>query len=169
MFEFFKNFGKKNVSEAVEIDDDMVRASYKAQSKIFLDYKNYRDKSIDWLLNHLTTIEDIIKNKTIGTRKTNAFTIEGKKFFKSDTTKEYFNRMFDSYNAYYYALKRYIEVRKELAEYGNLKEDQYLTAGTQNELDMEAKQLEKNLNVYLDTITKMKQAIRAEVGLSNKF
>jgi hypothetical protein len=71
--------------------------------------------------------------------------------------------MFDSYTAYYFSLKRYIIVRRELEQIEKIREEEYLIAGKAKEFNLEATRLEKNMNVHLDNILQTKAKIKREI------
>jgi len=160
----FKIFKRNDVSHnKLEIDESLINAARKPKANVFIDYKNYRDKPIDWLIQHLKVINDVVNNKKLGTKQQSNFILDGKKFYKNDVTKILFNNLFDSYTSYYFALKKYISVRRELEEIEKLRDEEYLIAGKAKECNTEATNLEKNLNIYLDSILKTKAKIKEEI------
>lgn len=159
----FKIFKKTVVNEQIEIDDELISASKKPKSRVYIDYKNYRDKSVSWLEDHLKVIDDVVNNKKLGTKQQGSFILDSRKVYKTDVTRALFNQMFDNYTAYFYALKRYIIVRKELELIEKMKDDEFLVAGRAKEFNDEATKLESNLNIYLDNILKAKKRIKEEV------
>jgi hypothetical protein len=164
MFKLFKK--KEIIDEKLEIDDNLILESKKPKGRQFIDYKNYRDKSVEWLEKHLKIIDSVVNGKKLGTKQQGSFILEGKKIFKTDVTRKLFNEMFDNYVAYYYALKRYIVIRKELDVLDKVKQEDYLVAGRAKEFNNEATKIEKKLNIYLDNIIKSKYKIKDEVFVS---
>lgn len=163
---FSKVFKKKDNDVEFEIDEQIITESKKPKKREIKDYKDYRSKDFPWLTKHLEKIDKVVNKNALGTKNKASFEIEGHKFYKDDETRELFNKMYDNYTAYYYALKRYILVRRELKKYDDLEEeDKYLAAGQIKELEDEASEIEKNLNLYLDNINRIKNMIREMVGL----
>jgi hypothetical protein len=162
---FSKAFKKKTNDFEIEIDEQIIKESNTPKKREIKDYKNYKNKDFEWLTNHLSKIDGVLNKNSLGSRNKSSFVVDGHKFYKNDETRELFNKMFDNYTAYYYALKRYILVRKELTKYDDLGDEAYLMAGQIKELEREAEDIEKNLNLYLDNITKIKNIVRECVGL----
>ncbi|MCK9292727.1 MAG: hypothetical protein WCY27_02145 [archaeon] len=160
----FKIFKRSTSSDSkFEIDESVIKESQKPKDRPFLDYKNYRDKPIDWLIQHLKVINEVVNNKKLGTKQQSNFILDGKKIYKNEITKVLFNEMFDSYTAYYFSLKRYIIVRRELEQIEKIREEEYLIAGKAKEFNLEATRLEKNMNVHLDNILQTKAKIKREI------
>ncbi|MDD3178373.1 MAG: hypothetical protein PHR26_02545 [Candidatus ainarchaeum sp.] len=159
----FKIFKKTTVRQHLEIDDSLISEAKKPKKEVFSDYKNYRDKSIDWLKEHLKVIDEVVNNKKLGSKQQGNFILDGKKIYKSDITRDLFNKMFDNYTTYYFALKRYINVRKELEQIEKIKNEEFLVAGRAKEYNTEATNIEQELNKCLSNIFKLKQKIKEEV------
>ena len=159
----FKIFKKTTVRQHLEIDDSLISEAKKPKEVIYSDYKNYREKSVEWLKEHLKVIDEVVNNKKLGSKQQGSFILEGKKVYKTDVTKELFNKMIDNYTAYYFALKRYILVRKELEQIDKVKNEEFLIAGRAKEFNTEATNLEQELNKCLSNISKIKNRIKQEV------
>ncbi len=159
----FKIFKRTTVNDRFEIEDNLIKQSKRPKGRQYVDYKNYREKSIEWLEAHIKVINEVVNNKKLGTKQQGTFILEGKKIYKTDSTRKLFNEMFDNYTAYYYALRRYMVVRKELELIEKLKDEEYLVAGRAKEFNAEATKIETGLNIYLDDILKAKQKIKDEV------
>jgi hypothetical protein len=160
---FKKKFGDQG---ELEIDEQVITQSKRPKKREISDYKNYREKDIAWLSKHLAKIDDVFNKQSLGSKNKSSFVIDGHKYYKDDATRDLFNKMFDNYTAYFYALKRYIIVRKELLKFLDLeKDDALLAAGQVKVLEDEASDIEKNLNLYLDNIKRIKNLIREAVGM----
>jgi hypothetical protein len=162
---FSRAFKKKTDDFEIEIDEQVIKESKVQKKRVIKEYRDYKNKDFDWLINHLNKIDDVVNKNSFGSRNKSSFILDGHKFYKNDETRELFNKMYDNYTAYFYALKRYILVRKESTKYDDLGEDAYLAAGQIKELDREAGDIDKKLNLYLDNINKIKTIIRECVGL----
>jgi hypothetical protein len=162
---FSRVFKRKTDDFEIEIDEQVIKQSAVPKKREIKDYKNYRDKDIPWLIIHLKKMDEVVNKNSIGSRTKASFILDDHKFYKDDNTRVLFGKMFDNYTAYFYALKRYILVRKELLKYTDIGDDAYLAAGQVQELENEASDIEKNLNLYLDNINKIKTLIRECVGL----
>jgi hypothetical protein len=164
---FSKLFKKKlDDGSEFEIDEQIITQSNLPKKREIKDYKDYRERDIAWLSKHLAMIDDVVNKQSIGSKNKSSFIVDGHKYYKDDRTRELFNKMFDNYTAYFYGLKRYIIVRKELLKYADLpQEDALLAAGQVKVLEDEASDIEKNLNLYLDNIGRIKNLVREAVGL----
>ncbi|HOD89791.1 MAG TPA: hypothetical protein PKK56_01785 [archaeon] len=158
----FNLFRTKHES-IIEIDANTMKEVSKLQNMKPQVLRDYRNKPIDWLINHLQSIQDVVEGKTLGTKQQSSFYLDGKKVFKNETTRAIFNDLFDNYNAYYYALKRYISVRKQLEDVNKLKEEEFLAAGREKEILEECQSLERQLNTYANNITNLKIRLRQAV------
>jgi hypothetical protein len=164
---FSKLFKKKlDDGSEFEIDEQIITQSNLPKKREIKDYKDYRERDIARLSKHLAMIDDVVNKQSIGSKNKSSFIVDGHKYYKDDRTRELFNKMFDNYTAYFYGLKRYIIVRKELLKYADLpQEDALLAAGQVKVLEDEASDIEKNLNLYLDNIGRIKNLVREAVGL----
>lgn len=159
---FKKKFGD---GSEFEIDEQIITQTNQPKKREIADYKDYRSKDIAWLSQHLSKIDDVVNKQSMGSKTKSSFVIDGHKFYKDDSTRELFNKMFDNYTAYFYGLKRYIIVRKELLKYEDLEQDDHLlAAGQVKVLEDEVSEIEKNLNLYLDNIERIKNLIRDAVA-----
>ncbi len=164
---FSKVFKKRNEDGSeFEIDEQTIIQSRVSKKREIKDYKDYSSKDVAWLSKHLAKIDEVVNKQSLGSKNKASFVVDGHKYYKDDATRELFNKMYDNYTAYFYALKRYIIVRKELLKFNELeREDSFLAAGQIKELDDEAAEIEKNLNLYLDNIRRIKNLLRESVGL----
>ena len=161
MFKLFKR--KKEVSEEIEIDEKDVKQAKVPKKNVLEDYKNYSNKSIEWLKKHLEVISDIVNNKKFGTKNKATIEVDGRRFYKDENIKPIFNGMLDDYSSYYYTLKRYVDVRKELERISEEEKKEFLAAGKHNELRNESNYLEKELNRYFSRINNAKKTIKHKV------
>ncbi len=164
----FSKVFKKKLEDGgeFEIDEQVITQSKKPKKREIIDYKDYRSKDLAWLSKHLAKIDEVVNKQSLGSKNKSSFIVDGHKYYKDDATRELFNKMFDNYTAYFYGLKRYIIVRKELLKFLDLeKDDAFLAAGQIKVLEDEASEIEKNLNLYLDNIGRIKNLIREAVGL----
>ncbi len=164
---FSKMFKKKaDDGSEFEIDEQVITQSKIPKKREIKDYKDFSSKDIAWLSKHLAKIDDVVNNQSLGSKNKSSFVVDNHKYYKDDSTRDLFNKMYDNYTAYYYGLKRYIIVRKELLKFSDLEQDDaFLAAGQIKVLEDEAKEIEANLNLYLDNISRIKNLIREAVGL----
>ena len=160
-----KLFRKKTSAGEVEIDETIVKETNKLSSTAVIKRCDSRSKDINWLEGHLEAVDNVVNNNSLGAKTKNYFEIDGRRYFKDDTTRVLFNRMYENYTAYYYTLKDYISVRKELLKYNGLGSESFFVAGQIKDAEEQMTATEKKLNIYLDNITKIKQRIRQYVGL----
>lgn len=162
---FKKIFRKKSSNGEIEIDETIVKETRKLSDTAVIKKCDYRSKNINWLEGHLDATDNVVNNNSLGAKTKNHFEIDGRRYFKDDTTRVLFNRLYENYTAYYYTLKEYIEVRKELLTYNGLGSESFFVAGQIKDAEEQMSVTEKKLNIYLDNITKIKQRIRQYVGL----
>jgi len=162
-------FRWKKRTRDVVIDEKMIRESRLSKTRTFVDYKKYSDKPIDWLMTHLKTIDEVVSGTKFETKQQSHFLMDGKKVLKNDVTKPVFNDMMDNYNAYYYALKRLIIVKRELSQLKGLREEEYLVAGKQKDLTNEINDIERNLNIYLENINGCKTIIKNDIYNQGRY
>jgi len=149
----------------VEIDETIIKETKKLSNTAVIRRCDYRSKSIDWLQGHLDATDNVVNNNSLGAKTKNYFEIDGRRYFKDDTTRVLFSRLYENYTAYYYTLKEYIDIRKELLKYNSLGSESFFVAGQVKDAETQMTQIEKKLNIYLDNITKIKQRIRQYIGL----
>jgi len=160
--DLFKIFKSKRRTDVV-IDEKMIRESKLSKTRSFVDYKKFADKPVEWLIEHLKMVDEVVSGTKFGTKQQSHFLIEGRKVLKTDVTKPVFNDMMDNYTAYYYALKRLIILKRELGQLKGLREEEYLVAGKQRDLTTEISDIERNLNIYLENINGCKAIIKQDM------
>ncbi len=160
-----KFFRKMCGGEEIEIDETIVKETRKLSDSAVMKRCDYRSKDINWLHGHLEATNNVVNNNSLGAKTKNYFEINGRRYFKDDTTRVLFSRLYENYTAYYYTLTEYIDIRKELINYNSLGSESFFVAGQVKDAETQMTQLEKKLNIYLDNITKIKQRIRQYVGL----
>jgi|GEM_PF-973150 len=160
IFNIFK-WNKKTSN--VVIDEKMIKESRLSKTRSFTDYKKYSEKPIDWLIAHLKVVDEVVAGSKFGTKQQSHFLFEGRKVLKNDVTKPLFNDMMDNYTAYYYALKRFIIIKRELNQLKGLREEEYLVAGKEKDLVTELNDIERNLNIYFENINNCKSRIKDDI------
>ena len=160
-----KFFSKITGGEEIEIDETIVRETRKLSETAVIKRCEYRSKDINWLEGHLESVNNVVNNNSLGAKTKNYFEIDGRRYFKDDTTRVLFSRLFENYTAYYYTLKEYIDIRKELIKYNGLGSESFFVAGQVKDAEEQMLATEKKLNIYLDNITKVKQRIRQYIGI----
>lgn len=162
---FKKIFRSRSNGEDVEIDETIVKETRKLSDTAVIKRCDYRSKDIGWLEGHLAATDNVVNNNSLGAKTKNYFEIDGRRYFKDDTTRVLFSRLYENYTAYYYTLKEYIDIRKELLKYNSLGSESFFVAGQVKDAEEQMSQIEKKLNIYLDNLTKIKQRIRQYIGL----
>jgi len=160
-----KFFRKIAGGDEIEIDETIVRETRKLSETAVIKRCEYRSKDVNWLEGHLESVNNVVNNNSLGAKTKNYFEIDGRRYFKDDTTRVLFSRLFENYTAYYYTLKEYIDTRKELLKYNGLGSESFFVAGQIKDAEEQMVNTEKKLNIYLDNITKVKQRIRQYIGV----
>ena len=160
-----KFFRKITGGDEIEIDETIVRETRKLSETAVIKRCEYRSKDVNWLEGHLESVNNVVNNNSLGAKTKNYFEIDGRRYFKDDTTRVLFSRLFENYTAYYYTLKEYIDTRKELLKYNGLGSESFFVAGQIKDAEEQMVNTEKKLNIYLDNITKVKQRIRQYIGV----
>ncbi len=159
-----KNFFKKlSGGQAVEIDETIVKETRRDDSAV-IKRCDFRSKDIGWIENHLDLVNDVVNNNSLGAKTKNYFEIDNRRYFKDETTRVLFNRLYENYTAYYYTLKEYLDLRRQLLKYNGLGSESFFVAGQVKDTEEQMSLIEKKLNIYLNNIIKLKQNIRAYVG-----
>lgn len=158
-------FKKVSGNSEIEIDEAIVRETKKLSESAVIKRCDFRSKDVAWLENQFGLVDNVINNNSLGAKTKNHFEIDGRRYFKDDTTRILFNRLYENYTAYYYTLKEYIDIRKELRQYNNLGSDSFFVAGQIKDAEEQMALIEKKLNIYLDNIMKIKQRIRMYIGI----
>lgn len=162
---FFKKlFGKKSADDVV-IDETLIKETNKLSGSAVIKRCDYRARDINWLEGHIDAVDAVVNKNSLGAKTKNHFEIDGRRYFKDDTTRVLFIRMYENYTAYYYTLTEYLSLRKELLKYNGLGSESFFVAGQVKDTEEQMSVIEKKLNIYLDNITKIKQRIRQYVGL----
>jgi len=162
---FKKIFRKSSNGSEVEIDETIIKETRKLSSTAVIKRCDFRSKDLNWLEGHLDAVDNVVNNNSLGAKTKNNFEIDGRRYFKDDSTRLLFNRLYENYTAYYYTLKEYIDIRKDLLKYNGLGSESFFVAGQIKDAEDQMTDIEKKLNIYLDNITKIKQRIRQAVGL----
>lgn len=158
-------FRKKTSAGEIEIDETIVKETNQLSSTAVIKRCDFRSKDINWLEGHIQAVDDVVNKNSLGAKTKNHFEIDGRRYFKDDTTRVLFNRLYENYTAYYYTLTEYLSLRKELLQYNGLGSESFFVAGQIKDTEEQMVAIEKKLNIYLDNITKIKQRIRQYVGL----
>lgn len=158
-------FRKKTGAGEVEIDETIVKETNKLSSTAVIKRCDFRSKDVNWLEGHIQAVDNVVNNNSLGAKTKNYFEIDGRRYFKDDTTRVLFTRLYENYTAYYYTLTEYLSLRKELLKYNGLGSESFFVAGQIKDTEEQMVAIEKKLNIYLDNITKIKQRIRQYVGL----
>jgi hypothetical protein len=161
-----KIFKKISGGEEVEIDESIVKETKKMSDSAVIKRCDFRSKNTEWIEEHLETVNNVVNNNSLGAKTKNYFEIDGRRFFKDDTTRVLFNRLYENYTAYYYTLKEYLDLRKELLKYNGLGSESFFVAGQIKDAEEQMTLIEKKLNIYLDNILKIKQRIRMYIGVA---
>lgn len=161
---FKKIFRKKTKDGEVIIDESIVRETRKLSESVIkrCDFKN---KTTGWIEEHLESVNNVVNNNSLGAKSKNHFEIDGRRFFKDDTTRVLFERLYENYTAYYFTLKEYLDLRKELLKFNDLGSESFYVAGQVKDAESQMSLSEKKLNIYLDNIIKIKERIRQYLGL----
>lgn len=162
---FKKLFRKRTGSGDIEIDETIVRESRKLSGTAVIKRCDYRARDINWLENHIDAVDNVVNKNSLGAKTKNHFEIDGRRYFKDDTTRVLFTRMYENYTAYYYTLNEYLSLRKELLKFNGLGPESFFVAGQVKDTEEQMAVIEKKLNIYLDNIIKIKQRIRQYIGL----
>ncbi|MFA5746420.1 MAG: hypothetical protein WCX82_02255 [archaeon] len=160
-----KFFRKISGGDEIEIDETIIKETRKLSETAVIKRCEYRSKDVSWLEGHLESVNNVVNNNSLGAKTKNYFEIDGRRYFKDDTTRVLFSRLFENYTAYYYTLKEYIDTRKELIKYNGLGSESFFVAGQVKDAEEQMLATEKKLNIYLDNITKVKQRIRQYIGI----
>lgn len=162
---FKKLFRKSSGGTEIEIDETIIKETKKLSDTAVIKRCDFRSKDVNWLEGHLEAVDNVVNNNSLGAKTKNYFEIDGRRYFKDDTTRVLFNRLYENYTAYFYTLKEYIVLRKDLLKYNGLGSESFFVAGQVKDAEEQMVTTEKKLNIYLDNITKVKQRIRQYIGL----
>jgi len=158
-------FKKVSGDNEIEIDESIVKETRKLSESAVIKRCDFRSKDTSWIEKHLESVNSVVNDNSLGAKTKNHFEINGRRYFKDDTTRVLFNRLYENYTAYYYTLKEYLDLRKELLKYNGLGQESFFVAGQIKDAEEQMVLIEKKLNIYLDNIMKIKQRIRMYIGV----
>lgn len=166
MVSFLKKLFKKKETTEFEIDDSLVKETARLAKTGTIKRCDFRSKNTGWIEGHLEQVNNVVNNNSLGAKNKNNFEIDGKRYFKDDNTRVLFSKMYENYTAYYYTLKEYLDLRKELLKYNDLGSERIYVSAQIKDAEEQMELIEKKLNVYLDNIIRIKERVRTYLGIA---